>query len=96
MKPALCAELNAIFPTEEERATCVLFFHTNFSSQPGEASLSDLRLLRQAGFKLGARNVGDGATILEHLRSIGRVFWSDCDQLDGDKVFLLQPHASAR
>jgi hypothetical protein len=27
--------------------------------------------------------------ILEHLRSVGRVFWSECDRLDGHKVFLI-------
>jgi diguanylate cyclase (GGDEF)-like protein len=68
IKPWVTTELTRIFPDEKERASCVLFFHTDFPSQPGALSLLDLRLLRQAGFKLGARNLGDGATILEHLQ----------------------------
>ena len=27
--------------------------------------------------------------ILDHLRNIGHVFWSECDQLDGQRVFLI-------
>ena len=68
IKPWVCTELTRIFPRESSRESCVLFLHTDFPSQPGLASLADIRFIRQAGFQLGVRNLGDGATILEHLQ----------------------------
>jgi len=68
IKPWVCTELNHIFRQESDRASCVLLLHSDFPTQPGTASLSDMRLLRQAGFQIGVRNVGDGSTILEHLQ----------------------------
>lgn len=68
IKPEICTEMNRIFASEGERTSCILFFHTDFSSQPGAVSGADLRLLRQSGFQIGARSIGDGASILENLQ----------------------------
>jgi diguanylate cyclase (GGDEF)-like protein len=68
IRPWVCAKLTHIFPQDEDRANCVFFLHTDFHNQPGAASLADIRLLHQAGFQIGVRNIGDGATILEHLQ----------------------------
>lgn len=66
--PELCSALIGIFKSESERVSCALYFHTDFSRQAGMVSGADLRLLRQSGFQIGARNVGDGASILENLQ----------------------------
>jgi diguanylate cyclase (GGDEF)-like protein len=68
INPLLCAELVKVFPEESSRGSCVLFLHTDFPSMPGSASFTHIRLVRQAGFQLGVRNLGDGATIFEHLQ----------------------------
>ena len=68
VSPHLCSELHRIFKREEERANCILFFHSAFYGQMGGLSPADLRLLRQSGFQIGARKVGDGTTILENLQ----------------------------
>jgi diguanylate cyclase (GGDEF)-like protein len=68
IRPWVCTEMTRIFKDPKSRANCVFFLHTDFQNHPGAASLSDIRLLRQAGFQLGARNIGDGSTILEHLQ----------------------------
>ncbi len=67
IKPWVATEMTRIFPDQKSRERCILFLHTDFERQPGAVTLADLRLLRQAGFKLGVRRVGDGSTIFEHL-----------------------------
>ena len=66
--PWVCTELLKIFRREEDRVNCVLFFHTGFSTRPGGVSPADFRMLRQSGFQIGVRKVGDGSTNLENLQ----------------------------
>jgi DNA-binding response OmpR family regulator len=69
VSPRLCSELIRIFPGVAERENCILFFHSAFPGQSkGLSHAADFRLLRQSGFQIGARNVGDGTTILENLQ----------------------------
>jgi EAL domain-containing protein (putative c-di-GMP-specific phosphodiesterase class I) len=70
IRPWVSGELMQVFKSEEERRNCVLFLHSAFSRQPGAVSLADIRLLRQSGFQLGVRNIGDGATNLENLLAL--------------------------
>jgi two-component system cell cycle response regulator len=67
VKPWLQAELLRLFSGPEERAATVFFVDSDFSGFPGQSQLAELRRLQAAGFRLGVREVGGGATILEHL-----------------------------
>jgi DNA-binding response OmpR family regulator len=68
--PWVCAELAHIFPSLGERADCAFFLPMNFSSPSSAGSSAALHLLRQAGFRIGLRDVGDGRTILETLLAL--------------------------
>jgi diguanylate cyclase (GGDEF)-like protein len=68
IKPWVLSRMNQIFPDGPQRQSCVLFLHSDLPTQPGSASLSELLLLRRAGFQIGIRGIGDGSTILEHLQ----------------------------
>jgi diguanylate cyclase (GGDEF)-like protein len=70
MQPWVCAELARIFPSPQDRAGCIFFVPVNFFSKPLATSLAGLRLLRQAGFQIGVRDVGDGRTLLETLLAL--------------------------
>jgi diguanylate cyclase (GGDEF)-like protein len=70
IQPWVCAELARIFPSPQGRAGCVFFVPVNFFSKPFATSLAGLRLLRQSGFQIGARDVGDGRTVLDTLLAL--------------------------
>jgi len=67
LKPWMIGEMNSLFPSLEERSRTCLFFATDFVARVGSDVLMQVRLLRQAGFQIGVRGIGDGATVLEHL-----------------------------
>jgi diguanylate cyclase (GGDEF)-like protein len=56
---------------ERERRRCVLYFHSRFNESQGEARLEDLRQLRELGFQIGVRGLGDGASLMENLIQLG-------------------------
>ncbi len=67
LKPWMVGEIISIFPSVEDRARTCLFFATDFLTRVGADVLIPIKLLKRAGFEIGVRGLGGGATVLEHV-----------------------------
>jgi diguanylate cyclase (GGDEF)-like protein len=67
LKPWMVGEIMSIFPDAAERAVTCLFFATDFVTKVGADVLMPIQLLKGAGFQIGVRGLGGGATVLEHV-----------------------------
>jgi diguanylate cyclase (GGDEF)-like protein len=67
LKPWMVGEITSVFPALEARAKTCLFFATDFLTRVGADVLVPIHLLKKAGFEIGVRGLGAGATVLEHV-----------------------------
>jgi diguanylate cyclase (GGDEF)-like protein len=70
MAPGFSDGLAGLFD-EGERLLTVLHFHTRLNEARGGAALEEIRLLRELGFQIGVRGLGDGSTHMENLIQLG-------------------------